>query len=72
MARTVAIIQAEIDALKAARATGALRVRFREREVEYRSMKDINDAIAALERELDELNGVTPIRHFHFLATKGI
>ena len=49
----MASTQAELDALKAARNSGALRVRHGETEVLYRSLAEIDATIAKIEAELN-------------------
>ena len=44
--------QTQLDALRAAYASGAMRVSYDGREVTYRSMKEIRQAIAEVERGL--------------------
>ena len=57
--------QADIDALKEAIATGALRVKFGSgpdsREVEYRSLQDMIDTLALIVNEVQP-NAPQPIR----------
>jgi hypothetical protein len=55
----VAYTQAEIDELKRIRATGALRAKFADREVEYRSLEEIDRIIADMERAV---NGTSSYR----------
>lgn len=45
--------QAEIDELKRIRATGALRAKFADREVEYRSLEELDRIIADMERAVN-------------------
>lgn len=72
MARTAEIIQQEIDDLRSAIATGASRVRFADREVEYKSTDDMNKALLMLLGELGIINGVPKIRQVRFATSKGI
>jgi len=44
--------QAELDALRKAYATGATRVRFRDREIYFASGADLRERIRYLERQL--------------------
>ena len=58
MARTVQQIQADLDTLNAAKANPVELVRFPDgREVRYRDVKQILDAIAATEEELRKASG---------------
>lgn len=57
VARTVeamAYTQADLDAIKAAIATGAKKVKFRDKEVEYNSIEELLQAQAAIESELGQ------------------
>jgi hypothetical protein len=71
MALSATEIEASIKALQQALSTGALRVKFREREVEYRSIADIMSAIREMQRLLDEANGTKSLRQVRFNMTKG-
>lgn len=44
--------QSDIDKLKRALASGARRVRFADREVEYRSLEEMREIIAQAERDV--------------------
>ncbi len=70
MARTAATIQAEIDSLKAARASGVLRVRHGETETTYQSSESMGRVIADLEAELAAL-GTSRVRAVRFTSRKG-
>lgn len=60
----MAYTQADVDALKAAIATGALRVKFGSgpdsREVEYRSLSDMNATLATMLAEVSPTTAVRP------------
>lgn len=49
----MAYTQADIDELKRIKASGALRAKFADREVEYRSLAEINQVLAEAEREVN-------------------
>ena len=72
MARTALVIQADIDRLRAAIGSGALRVRFAERDVTYRSHAEMVAALSMLEDELAAVNGSTRVRAVRFQTTKGL
>lgn len=72
MAATATQLQGWIDALKAARANGALTVRHGESMVTYRSIAEINAAIAANEQELSTLGGLQIVRRFKIRTHKGL
>ena len=63
-------------ALVAARSSGELSVIFHSggtrREVQYRTIKDIERAIAAIDRDLAGLDGQRPIRTFLPHFSKGL
>ena len=61
--RTRDTIVADLDKLRSARASGARRIQFSDREVEFRSDTEIARAIAALEAELETVEGVTKVRN---------
>lgn len=65
MARSAATVEAELDALKAARAKGVLEVEFADQRTRFASGEDLAGRIAALERELATLTGT---RRTHRLA----
>lgn len=48
----MATLQEQLDALKAARATGEKRVTYNGKTVEYRDVSELNQAIAAVEGEI--------------------
>lgn len=59
----MATTQADLDALIAARNSGALRVSVNGRQVEYRSIAELNAAIQAARAEIeDAANAGTPNR----------
>lgn len=70
MARTLATVQAEIDALRAAIARGVVRVRHGDTETTYAS---IDDMLKALDRLLAEADGLseTPVKQVRFQTSKG-
>jgi hypothetical protein len=49
----VAYTQADIDELKRIKASGALRAKFADREVEYRSLAELNQVLAEMERAVN-------------------
>lgn len=66
-------VAAQLAAIKAARATGAKRVRYADREIEYRSLAEMNTAIAALEAELIQIDqGRARKRTFLTTTQKGL
>lgn len=66
----MAYTQADIDALKAAMASGAKRVRYSDgSEVEYRDMAEVQDILGQMEREVSP--PTKPIRAFHLAHRSG-
>jgi hypothetical protein len=66
-------LTAQLEALKKARRSGLRRVRFGDREMEYRSDADLTAAIRDLETEIDTAIG-TPRRrrYFYPMTSKGL
>lgn len=62
----------QIAAMKNALASGVLRVRFADREMEYRSFKEMQAIIDTAEAELAEQSGTTPNRQIHVSTSKGL
>lgn len=58
--------------MKNALASGVLRVRFADREMEYRSFKEMQAIIDAAETELAEQNGIPVNRQIHVSTSKGL
>jgi hypothetical protein len=53
----IATLRTDLESLKSSRRSGALRTRFGDREVQYRSDKEMVSAIAALETEIATAQG---------------
>jgi hypothetical protein len=68
---TVLELEARLEALKAQRDSAVARVSYDGRTVEYRGTGEINSAIADLERELQALQGTTPVRQIRVYTSKG-
>ena len=69
---TVAELEARLEALKAQRDSAVARVSYDGRSVEYRGSSEIARAIAELERELQALQGTTPVRQLRIYTSKGL
>ncbi len=69
---TVAELEARLEALKAQRDSAVARVSYDGRMVEYRGTTEINSAIADLGRELQALEGNTPVRQIRIYTSKGL
>lgn len=69
-------LEAQLTALKNARASGAQVVRYvsngNERSVTYRSVDDLNKAIAAVESDLAGVSGTSVVRTFKFTSDKDL
>jgi hypothetical protein len=68
---TVAELEVRLETLKAQRDSAVARVSYDGRTVEYRGTGEINSAIADLERELQALQGTTPVRQIRVYTSKG-
>jgi hypothetical protein len=68
---TVAELESRLEALKAQRDSAVARVSYDGRSVEYRGTAEIARAIAELERELQTLQGTTPVRQIRIYTSKG-
>lgn len=61
----------QLQALRDALANGARRVRFGDREIEYRTVDELQAAIRAAEVELARENGAPIIRQIRISTNKG-
>jgi len=68
----VGFSQADIDALRSAMAKGALRVRFGDREVQYRSLDEMRELLREMEIEVGAASGVKRIRRVRLTTSKGL
>ena len=59
----IATLQARLEELKKARASGHTSVSFEGKSVSYRNDLDLAKAIYALESEIDKALGVRPVRN---------
>jgi hypothetical protein len=69
---TVPELEARLEALRAQRDSVVARVSYDGRSVEYRGTAEIARAIAELERELQALQGGTPVRQIRVYTSKGL
>jgi hypothetical protein len=69
---TVAEMEERLEALRAQRDSAVARVSYDGRMVEYRGTAEIARAIAELERELQALEGKTPVRQIRIYTSKGL
>ena len=69
---TATELEARLEALKAQRDSAVARVSYDGRSVEYRGTAEIARAIAELERELQGLQGSTPVRQIRIYTSKGL
>lgn len=63
----MAYTQTQLEALQAALTSGALRVTFADRTVEYRSVQELKDAIAVVQAEL----GIPVVKQVRMYTDKG-
>ena len=61
----------QLQALRDALANGVRRVRFGDREIEYRTVEELKAAIAAAEADVTQNNGTPMIRHIRVQTQKG-
>jgi hypothetical protein len=61
----------QLQALRDALASGARLVRFGDRSIEYRSIEELERAIATAEAELGINNGTPPVRQIRVHTSKG-
>jgi hypothetical protein len=61
----------QLQALRDALANGVRRVKFSDREIEYRSIDELKAAIAVAEAEIAKINGTPPVRHIRISTQKG-
>lgn len=73
-ASQIAELESQLTKLKAARASGVFNVRHGDISVTYRSLKEINQAITAIQRELRALNGESSRRPPYYVRqpSKGL
>jgi len=69
---TITELDARLEALRAQRDSPVARVSYDGRSVEYRGTAEIARAIAELERELQTLQGKTPVRQIRVHTSKGL
>lgn len=61
----------QLQALRDALANGMRRVRFADREIEYRSVEELKAAIAVAEADVAKSNGTTLVRQIRISTQKG-
>ena len=61
----------QLQALRDALANGVRRVRFEGREVEYRTIDELKEAIATAEAEIAKANGERVVRQIRIETQKG-
>jgi len=72
MAATLIELQARLDALKKALASGHKSVSYGDRRVEFRSLDEIKSAIVDVEADIAALSGASIVRRFRFIADKAL
>ena len=68
----MAYTQTQIDTLKSAIAEGALKVRFGDREVTYRSLDEMRQTLRMMEDEVRAAAGRPRRRRIGFMTGKGL
>jgi hypothetical protein len=61
----------QLQALRDALANGVRRVRFGDREIEYRTVEELKEAIAAAEADVTKNSGTPVIRQIRVQTQKG-
>ena len=61
----------QLQALRDALANGVRRVRFGDREIEYRTVDELKQAIAVAEADVAKSGGATPVRQIRVQTQKG-
>jgi hypothetical protein len=67
----MAYTEQQLQALRDALATGVRRVRFGDREIEYRTIDELRAAIAAAEAEIAKDNATAVTRQIRVSTSKG-
>lgn len=62
----------QLQALRDALANGVRRVRFGDREIEYRTVEELKEAIAAAEADVAKNSGTPVIRQIRVQTQKGL
>jgi hypothetical protein len=62
----------QLQALRDALANGVRRVRFGDREIEYRTVDELRQAIAAAEADLAKNSGTAAVRQIRVSTQKGL
>ncbi len=68
----MAYTEQQLQALRDALANGVRRVRFGDREIEYRTVDELQAAIRAAETELARQNGAPIVRQIRIATNKGL
>ncbi len=68
----MAYTEQQVQALRDALANGVRRVRFGDREIEYRTIDELQAAIRAAEVELARQNGAPIVRQIRISTNKGL
>lgn len=62
----------QLQALRDALANGVRRVRFGDREIEYRTVDELKQAIATAEADAAKSSGSSPVRQIRVSTQKGL
>ena len=68
----MAYTQSDLDAIKQAIASGELEVAYSDKKIKYRSIYELKQAQALIEKELTEASGVRPSKQYRVSVSKGI
>lgn len=72
MAESLPVLEARLEALYEAQSSGALKVKHGDTEVTYRSMEELNRAIAIIIGKINKLNGTVRKPVYVQQNTKGL
>lgn len=68
----MSVTQADLDALDRMIASGVISTTYDGKRVEYRSMKELREARAALAAQLASAAGTPPVTHYNPAFSKGV
>lgn len=72
MPATLAQLQARLDSLKTALATGVTSIAHGENRVEFRSLSEMRSAISDVEQDMALLGGQQPLRSLKIISCKDL
>jgi hypothetical protein len=67
----IAVLQSQLESLKAAYRTGATSIQYDGKQISYRDSQGMLQAIAAIEDEIAQASGAAPVHSFVVRSEKG-